>query len=43
MYFDVDEEKRLFEDLQFKRKVAFIDDDDVLKIDIASFSGSTEK
>lgn len=43
MYFDEDEEKRLFEDLQFKRRVAFVDDDNIIKIELKSFSKISEK
>ena len=38
MYFDEDEEKKLFADLQFKRKVVFLDDNDIIDIEIKPFS-----
>ena len=39
MFFDDDEnEKKLFEDIQFKRRVAFVDDDNVINIDLKPFS-----
>jgi len=38
MYFDGDEEKKLYEDLQFKRRVVFIDDNDVNQITLKHFS-----
>lgn len=43
MFFDDDQEKKLFEDLKFKRRVAFIDDDNVLEINIKPFSHSANK
>lgn len=43
MYFDDAEEKKLFEDIQFKRKTAFVDDDDVLSVEIKSFSKVSER
>jgi hypothetical protein len=38
MYFDEDEEKKLFEDIQFKRRVEFVDDDNVNEITCKHFS-----
>lgn len=44
MYFDDDDQdKKLFEDLKFKRRVAFIDDDSVLEINIKPFSNTVSK
>ena len=38
MYFDEDEEKKLFEDIQFKRRVEFVDDDNVNEVTCKHFS-----
>ena len=38
MFFDDSEEKKLFEDLQFKRRVEFVDDDNIINIELKSFS-----
>lgn len=38
MFFDDSEEKKLFEDLQFKRRVEFVDDDNIISIELKSFS-----
>ncbi len=38
MYFDEDEEKKLFEDIQFKRRVEFVDDDNVSEVTCKHFS-----
>ena len=43
MFFDDDQEKKLFEDLKFKRQVAFIDDDNILEITIKPFSHLTNQ
>jgi hypothetical protein len=44
MFFDDDDhEKKLFEDIQFKRKVAFVDDDDIINIGIKPFSKTSQK
>lgn len=43
MFFDDDQEKKLFEDLKFKRRVAFIDDDSVLELTIKPFSHVANK
>ena len=42
MYFDDNEEKKLFEDIQFKRRVVFIDDDNIVDIGLKSFSKISE-
>ncbi len=37
MFFEInDEEKKLFEDIQFKRRVVFVDDDDLISIEFKS-------
>jgi hypothetical protein len=37
MFFEIDdEEKKLFEDIQFKRRVVFVDDDDIISIELKS-------
>ena len=38
MFFDDSEEKKLFEDLQFKRRVEFVDDENIINIHLKSFS-----
>jgi hypothetical protein len=44
MFFDDDEsEKKLFEDIQFKRRVAFVDDDNVINIDLKPFSKISQR
>ncbi len=43
MYFDDDEEKRFLQDLQFKRQVAFVDDDHNSHVELKSFSKITQK
>ena len=43
MFYDDDEEKKLFEDIQFKRRVEFVDDDDIINIELKSFSKVEEK
>lgn len=43
MFFDDDQEKKLFEDLKFKRQVAFIDDDNVNELTIKPFSRIANK
>jgi hypothetical protein len=43
MFYDDSEEKKLFADLQFKRQVQFIDDDDVVAIRLNSFSKISDK
>ena len=37
MFFEIDDaEKKLFEDIQFKRRVVFVDDEDVISIELKS-------
>jgi hypothetical protein len=44
MFFeDVTEEKKLYEDIQFKRRVAFIDDDNLIDIKVEPFSRSSNQ
>ena len=44
MYFDDDDQdKKLFEDLKFKRRVAFIDDDNIIEINIKPFSNKVNQ
>lgn len=42
MYFDEDQDRRIFEDLQFKRQVAFVDDDSLPFIELRSFSKTSQ-
>lgn len=42
MYFDEDDQKRIFEDLQFKRQVVFVDDESLPRVELRSFSKITE-
>lgn len=42
MYFDEDHDKRIFEDIQFKRQVTFVDDDSMPRIELRSFSKISE-
>lgn len=43
MFYDDSEEKKLFEDIQFKRRVAFVDDDDVNFVELKPFSRISQK
>jgi hypothetical protein len=43
MFYDDSEEKKLFADLQFKRQVQFVDDDNVIGIQLNSFSKISDK
>ncbi len=44
MFFDDNsEEKKLFEDIQFKRRVAFVDDDDISCMSMEPFSKVNQK
>lgn len=40
---DLTEDKQLFEDIQFKRRAVFTDDDDVLRLNIAPFSRNNQE
>ena len=44
MYYDNadDVEKKLFDDIQFKRRVAFVDDDDVINVTLKPFARSSQ-
>lgn len=44
MYFDdTSEEQRLFEDIQFKRRVHFVDDENIIDIALIPSAKSSEK
>ena len=44
MYFDdTSEEQKLFEDIQFKRRVQFVDDDNIIDIAVIPSAKRTEK
>lgn len=44
MYFDDNsDEKKLFEDIQFKRRVQFVDDDNIINIGLKPFSKTADR